>query len=325
MILLGGLCLECALLPILFLRFSTELSTAISRLIIFFMKDYDFKSWMLLFSDVTEEQCLGQLDFGPAFTSNISNSETNQTISPCSVEGESISDLEIETFIPSCNGTAYSCYDSNAFLPSIAQDNFELLNRVFKNVERTSLGLSRRNSTVALLFLEACVFIPLQVSRPIMPRCQESRAKHSRYWPGICGRATIQFPGTLLWNNLLSAVKEVVEYLFLSALVKVIGMMSLSFEVLRSIVIRTVMAIVKFIYLTSLSVRISPAGIFSKLHCCPRIYVSHTGARGGLIFRNFDSYAYACGFVSGLGHGAYVTLAWQVSSPRRSLSCLANV
>ena len=42
------------------------------------------------------------------------------------------------------------------------------------------------------------------------------------------------------------------------------------------------------------------------------------GARGGLMVRNFDSYAYACGFESGLGHGAYGTLG---KSPHPVVLC----
>ena len=41
-------------------------------------------------------------------------------------------------------------------------------------------------------------------------------------------------------------------------------------------------------------------------------------ARGGLMVRNFDSYAYACGFESGLGHGAYGTLG---KSPHPVVLC----
>ena len=41
-------------------------------------------------------------------------------------------------------------------------------------------------------------------------------------------------------------------------------------------------------------------------------------ARGGLMVHNFDSYAYACGFESGLGHGAYGTLG---KSPHPVVLC----
>ena len=45
---------------------------------------------------------------------------------------------------------------------------------------------------------------------------------------------------------------------------------------------------------------------------------TYTGARGGLMVRNFASYAYACGFESGLGHGAYRTLG---KSPHPVVLC----
>ena len=56
------------------------------------------------------------------------------------------------------------------------------------------------------------------------------------------------------------------------------------------------------------------------MYACYRIFDNSvdTGARSGLMVCNFDSYAYACGFESRLGHGAYGTLG---KSPHPVIIC----